>query len=74
MNVQDSHWTDKGPCYNTTIFTKIKGKIFKDYFKTGHKDSYELINAAYAYSKEHVQILDIESSGRGRPIVIISSR
>ena len=29
MNVQDSHWTDKGPCYNTTIGTKVKGKSSK---------------------------------------------
>ena len=71
MNVQDSHWTDKGPCYNTTIIKKVNGKIFKNYFKTGHKDSYELINAADAYNKENVHILVIESSGRGRPIVII---
>ena len=74
MNVQDSHWTDKGPCYNTTIFTKVKGKIFKDYFKTGHKDRYEPICTANEHNKEHVQILDNVSSGRGRPIVIISSK
>ena len=71
MNVQDSHWTDKCPCYNTTICTKVKGKIFKDYFKTGHKYRYELIYAAYAYNKEHVQIIDNVSGGRGGPIVII---
>ena len=65
---------DKCPWYNTTIFTKLKGKIFKDYLKTGHKYRYELIYASYAYNKENVQMLDIESSGRGRPIVIISSR
>ena len=33
MDLEETQWTDKGTWYNTTIFTKLNGQSFKDYFK-----------------------------------------
>ena len=43
MDVQCRQWIDKGPWYNKTICTKLKGQIIKYYFKTGLKERYELM-------------------------------
>ena len=43
IDSEDTQWTDKGPCYNTTICTELNGQIFKDTFKIGHKDRYDFM-------------------------------
>ena len=52
MAVKGSQYTDKGPCYSTTICTKLNVQIFENYFRTGRKDRYELMCAANAYEKK----------------------
>ena len=56
MSAQVVQWMDKVPWYNTTIFTKLNGQIFKDYFITGRKYRYELMCAFDAYEKLHLSI------------------
>ena len=54
MYLEDNKCTDKGPWYNTTICTKLKGQIFEDNFKTGQKDRYHFMSFVGVYNKEHV--------------------
>ena len=63
---------NKVPWYNTTICSKLNNQIFKDYFKTGGKDSYALMCAVGAYYKEHVSILDDAINGSGIPMPSMS--
>ena len=74
MEVQGSQWIDKGPWYNTKICTKLNVQSFKNDFKTGHKDRYELMCAVDVYDKEHVPMPDDVSSGVGRPMPITSPK
>ena len=41
---------DRGPWYNTTIFSQLNGQIFED-FSTVRKESYEFMFAVDAYKK-----------------------
>ena len=38
-----------GSWFNTKICSQLSGHKFKDYFKTGHKERYELTCAVDAY-------------------------
>ena len=58
----------KGPWYNITIFTKLYGQRFEDYFKTGRKDRYYLTRSVYSYYKENVPMPSDASSSSGRPM------
>ena len=49
MDIEDTKWTYKDPCYITTICTKLNGQSFKDYLKTGQKDRYDLIHSIDVY-------------------------
>ena len=51
MDVKGSQCMEKGIWYNTTIDTKINVQSFKDYFKTGCKERYELMCYIYVYYK-----------------------
>ena len=68
MDIIGSQWTDKGPCYNTTIYAKLNGQSFEDYLKTGSNDRQELMHAVDAYIKQHASMTDDEISSGGRPI------
>ena len=60
--------------YNTTICTKLNGQIFKDYFKTVHKDRCDLMCSFDAYDKENVTITSDASSGDGITMPSTSSK
>ena len=40
MDVQVSQWMEKGPWYNTTIFTRLNGQSLEEELKTGRRDRY----------------------------------
>ena len=63
VNLQGSYCMDKGPCYNTTIFSKLYCQILKDYLKTGRKDRYEFMCAVDVYDNDHVPMPNDESNG-----------
>ena len=74
MYVKVSQQIDKGSWYNTTIFKKLNGQIFEDYFKTLCKDRYELMCAINDYDKYNVPIPDDTSTGSGRSMKGMSSK
>ena len=66
-------WVQTGPWYNTVIFSKLSGKNFGDFFKTGHKYRCELMCAFDAYNRIHPSLPYGGISVGGRSLPIISS-
>ena len=54
MDEEESQFTDKGPWFNTNIWTRLNGQIFEDYSKTGRKDRYKCMCSIDAYIKENI--------------------
>ena len=45
-------WLDNGPWYNTTICSKLHGKIFEDFIRDARTDRYRLMCYIIAHDKK----------------------
>ena len=63
---------NKGPWYNTTIYTRLNGQNFEDYLKIWRKYRYELMCYVDTNYKDHVWMLDDSISGGERKMTSMS--
>ena len=65
-NHQD--WLNKGPWYNTSIYSKLYGSRFEDFITQAITDRYNLIHYLVAHDKLQLYYKDDESSIADRAI------
>ena len=60
-------WFNKGPCYNTTICSKLHGKVFENFIKNARTGRYNIMCSMIALDKQQPTHVENESSGVGLP-------
>ena len=61
-------WFNKGPCYNTAIYSKFHGKVFEDFINNAITYIDNIMCSIIAHNKQQHTYADDESSGGGIPI------
>ena len=75
MNETDhQYWLNKGPCYNTSICSKVHGSGFEDFITQARTDQYNIMCSLVAHDRLQLDYKDDESSIGYRAIPDDSTR